>query len=120
MQLALIIVPIFALILLGALLKRYARVAGEGWRGIERLIYFVFFPALLFHSLSHAQITKVLHRSGIIRFVSVRRFEMIVRFIVSSQKHEQMAQAVMCLGKCRSDPKGFAVMVHRALRISAF
>ncbi len=56
MQLALIIVPIFALILLGALLKRYARVAGEGWRGIERLIYFVFFPALLFHSLSHARI----------------------------------------------------------------
>ncbi len=56
MQLGLIIVPIFALILLGALLKRYARVAGEGWRGIELLIYFVFFPALLFHSLSHAQI----------------------------------------------------------------
>jgi len=56
MQLALIIVPIFALILLGALLKRYARVAGEGWRGIERLIYYVFFPALLFHSLSRAQL----------------------------------------------------------------
>jgi len=56
MQLALIIVPIFALILLGALLRRYSKVAEEGWRGIERLIYFVFFPALLFHSLSHAQI----------------------------------------------------------------
>lgn len=56
MQLALIIVPIFALILLGALLKRFAGVAETGWRGIERLIYFVFFPALLFHSLSHAQI----------------------------------------------------------------
>ncbi len=56
MQLALIIVPIFALILLGAGLRRHAQVAEEGWRGIERLVYFVFFPALLFHSLSHAQI----------------------------------------------------------------
>ena len=56
MRLALIIFPIFALILLGIGLKRHAQVAEEGWRGIERLIYFVFFPALLFHSLSHARI----------------------------------------------------------------
>ncbi len=56
MRLALIIFPIFALILLGVGLKRHAQVAEEGWRGIERLIYFVFFPALLFHSLSHARI----------------------------------------------------------------
>lgn len=56
MSIALIILPIFALILLGTLLKRVAGVAEEGWRGLERLIYFVFFPALLFHSLSRAHI----------------------------------------------------------------
>ncbi len=55
-NLALIILPIFVLILLGAGLRRHAGVGEEGWRGIERLIYFVFFPALLFQSLSHARI----------------------------------------------------------------
>lgn len=56
MRIALIILPIFALILLGSLLKRVSGVSEEGWRGLERLIYFVFFPALLFHSLARAAI----------------------------------------------------------------
>ncbi len=56
MSIALIILPIFALILLGALLKRISGITEDGWRGLERLIYFVFFPALLFHSLSRAHI----------------------------------------------------------------
>ncbi len=56
MRIALIILPIFALILLGSLLKRMSGVSEEGWRGLERLIYFVFFPALLFHSLARASI----------------------------------------------------------------
>lgn len=56
MRIALIILPIFALILLGSLLKRVSGVSEEGWRGLERLIYFVFFPALLFHSLARASI----------------------------------------------------------------
>jgi malonate transporter len=56
LRLALIILPIFALILLGTLLKRVSGVTEEGWRGLERLIYFVFFPALLFHSLSRSHI----------------------------------------------------------------
>jgi hypothetical protein len=56
LSITLIILPIFALILLGTLLKRVSGVTEDGWRGLERLIYFVFFPALLFHSLSRAQI----------------------------------------------------------------
>lgn len=56
MSIVLVILPIFALILLGAGLKRYAGVTEEGWRALERLVYFVFFPALLFHSLARAHI----------------------------------------------------------------
>lgn len=56
MSIALIILPIFALILLGWVLKRWVEPAEAFWRGLERLIYFVFFPALLFHSLSQAVI----------------------------------------------------------------
>lgn len=51
-----IILPIFALILLGWAIHRWGRLANPFWADLERLIYFVFFPALLFHSLSHGSI----------------------------------------------------------------
>ncbi|MEW5893670.1 MAG: AEC family transporter [Pseudomonadota bacterium] len=50
------ILPIFVLILLGWALKRWAGAAEAFWRDLERLIYYVFFPALLFHALSHSVI----------------------------------------------------------------
>lgn len=56
MTIALIILPIFALILLGWGIRHWAGLQDSFWRDLERLIYFVFFPALLFHSLSHARI----------------------------------------------------------------
>ena len=56
MDIVFIILPIFALIMLGWALKRWAGTAEGFWRDLERLIYYVFFPALLFHSLSHAEI----------------------------------------------------------------
>jgi predicted permease len=56
MALALVILPIFVLILLGFGLKRWSRVREEFWRDLEQLIFFLFFPALLFHTLSHAEI----------------------------------------------------------------
>lgn len=56
MAVALVILPIFALILLGWALKRWSGAAEVFWRDLERLIYFVFFPALLFHSLAHGEI----------------------------------------------------------------
>ena len=55
MAIALIIVPIFALILMGWAARRWLERAEAFWRGLERLIYLVFFPALLFHTLSHAR-----------------------------------------------------------------
>lgn len=56
MAIALIILPIFALILLGWGIRQRAGLQESFWRDLEKLIYFVFFPALLFHSLSHARI----------------------------------------------------------------
>lgn len=55
MPITLIILPIFALILMGWAARRWLEDAEAFWRGLERLIYFVFFPALLFHTLSHAR-----------------------------------------------------------------
>lgn len=56
MSIAAIILPIFALILLGWAIRRFAGLSVAFWGDLERMIYFVFFPALLFQSLSHGSI----------------------------------------------------------------
>ena len=44
--------PDFLLIALGAALRRARGFDAPFWRGIEKLVYFVLFPALLFHALA--------------------------------------------------------------------
>jgi len=51
-----VIAPIFMLILLGAVMRRWFRLSEDFWPQLDQLIYFVFFPALLFYSLSHFRI----------------------------------------------------------------
>ncbi len=55
MSVALLLFPDFALIAIGVLLKRYARFEPSFWTGLERLVYFVLFPALLFNSTLSAK-----------------------------------------------------------------
>ena len=52
MSVALLLLPDFLLIALGAVLKRVRGFDGGFWPGLERLVYFVLFPALLFRSLA--------------------------------------------------------------------
>jgi hypothetical protein len=54
MHVALLILPDFLLIALGAVLRRVRGLDAPFWSGIERLVYFVLFPALLFRSLASA------------------------------------------------------------------
>ena len=54
MSAALLLAPDFLLIVLGALLKRVRGFAAPFWSGLERLVYFVLFPALLFRSLAQS------------------------------------------------------------------
>lgn len=56
MQSFLLLLPDFALIALGAGLRRYFGLADAFWTGVEKLVYFIFFPALLFHALARASI----------------------------------------------------------------
>jgi malonate transporter len=51
---ALLLLPDFLLILGGALLKRMHGFQAPFWAGLERLVYFVLFPALLFRSLAQS------------------------------------------------------------------
>ena len=52
MTIALLLLPDFLLIAAGAPLKRVRGFDAAFWSGVERLVYFVLFPALLFRSLA--------------------------------------------------------------------
>jgi predicted permease len=56
MQSLLILLPDFSLIVLGALLRRALIDAPTFWSGVEKLVYFVLFPALLFNALASVTI----------------------------------------------------------------
>lgn len=52
MSIALLLIPDFALILFGVILVRITDWGRDFWAGLEKLIYYVLFPALLFHSIA--------------------------------------------------------------------
>ena len=56
MTAALLILPNFVLILVGLVLARRFDYGREFWGGMEKLVYYVLFPALLFRSLAVAKI----------------------------------------------------------------
>ena len=53
---ALALLPDFALILLGASLRRLLHLGDHFWSGLEKLVYYVLFPALLFNGLVKTRI----------------------------------------------------------------
>lgn len=52
MNTALALLPDFALILLGYALRRWMALGDHFWAGLEKLVYFVLFPALLFSAIT--------------------------------------------------------------------
>ena len=51
MNTALLLLPDFALILLGAALRRWMHLGDHFWAGVEKLVYFILFPALLVNAI---------------------------------------------------------------------
>jgi len=64
---ALLLLPDFLLIMIGALLFRYAPFDEGLWRGLEQLVYFVLFPSLLFLSTA----TSDFHGAGTLDVIIV-------------------------------------------------
>lgn len=50
------LLPVFLIVALGWLLRRYEVVPREKWDGIEQLGFWVLFPSLLFHALAKAEL----------------------------------------------------------------
>ena len=51
MTTALLLFPDFALILLGAAIRRWMGLGDHFWNGVEKLVYFILFPALLINAI---------------------------------------------------------------------
>ena len=51
MDTALLLLPDFALILLGAAIRRWMHLGDHFWNGVEKLVYFILFPALLVNAI---------------------------------------------------------------------
>lgn len=62
MSIATLLVPDFTLILIGFLLMRLTRWGAEFWNGLEKMVYFVLFPVLLFYSTARSPLD--LHETG--------------------------------------------------------
>jgi predicted permease len=54
------ILPVFIIIFLGGILKHKIIKADEFWRGLEKLTYYVLFPALLIESLPKAELGSII------------------------------------------------------------
>lgn len=51
MNTALLLLPDFSLILLGAAIRRWMHLGDHFWNGVEKLVYFILFPALLINAI---------------------------------------------------------------------
>ena len=51
MHTALLLLPDFALILLGGAIRRWMHLGDHFWSGVEKLVYFILFPALLINAI---------------------------------------------------------------------
>ncbi len=59
MSFAILLIPDFALILFGFVLNRITSWGRDFWSGLEKLIYYVLFPALLFNSIAKQKLDFV-------------------------------------------------------------
>lgn len=56
MNTALLLLPDFTLILLGVAIRRWMHLGDHFWSGVEKLVYFILFPALLINAIIRTQL----------------------------------------------------------------
>ncbi len=106
MSFALVLFPDFALILLGTFLYRTARFGDSFWSGLEQLVYFVLFPALLFLSTASAKFELMTTGLFMVAGASVT----VLGFLLGN-----VARLVY-----RGEPSSFASGVQTAFRFNSY
>lgn len=79
---ALLMLPDFGLILMGALLARRLGYSRIFWEGVERLVYYVLFPSLLFTSTVSAKFTLATEGRMLVAAVGAFLFAVALGFAV--------------------------------------
>ena len=64
------LIPIFLLIAVGYVVKRTEIIAGDQFRGIEKLTFFLFFPALLANTLYRADFSMIAASDSALAFIT--------------------------------------------------
>ena len=59
MTTALLLLPDFSLILLGAAIRRWMHLGDHFWTGVEKLVYFILFPAMLINALTRTRLDLI-------------------------------------------------------------
>ncbi len=106
MSIALLLLPDFMLILFGVLLARITDWGRDFWAGLEKLIYYVLFPALLFQSIAKNQIDFSLAGAALITAVIT---------VISG-----IALAYLARGVFKSDARTFASVFQTAFRFNSY
>lgn len=106
MSTAVLLLPDFAMILAGFLLHRSGKFTRPFWEGLERLIYYVLFPALLFQSLAKNRIDFAVAGPAMLGAIGVVSTGIVLGW----------------LGKwiLRPDPRIFASGVQTAFRFNSY
>ncbi len=106
MSIALLLVPDFLLIGSGAWLRRLRSFPAEFWAGVERLVYFVLFPALLFRALATSPLTP--GEAG-------KLLAVVVAFTIGGMLLSALARPVL-----RLDPPTFAACFQCGFRFNTY
>jgi len=96
MSIALLLLPDFSLILLGYALRRTMQLGDHFWSGMEKLVYFVLFPALLFNALTRTHIdfsaAAPLILSGLLAMLAGMALALPTRRLFNMSKSSFVAQ----------------------------
>ncbi len=106
MSITLLLVPDFSLILLGLAIHRLTGWGREFWAGLEKLVYFVLFPALLFHSIARNRID----------FAAAAPALTLAGLVVVTG----MVAAWLGRYAARGDPAAFASVFQTAFRFNSY
>lgn len=124
MSIADLLIPDFALILLGFVLRRSSAFTADFWANLERFVYYLLFPALLFGALARAHFDFVtaaaLIETGILFTVAGIVLSYAARFLFDVPAIS-FASAFQCAFRFNSYV-GFAIMgsLHGSAGIAAF
>ncbi len=103
---ALLLVPDFSLILIGWLLVRYSPFDRAFWTGVEKFVYYVLFPAMLFYSTNRAALDFSSTATMLVLAVMTTSFGVILSY---------SARWIF-----RPDPVDFASGLQTAFRFNSY